>query len=148
AAVTAVDVAPSMVAAARARLGETSGVAWHAAPAAALPVEDATVGAALTLGVLPHLPTLELVVDVLAELSRVLRPEGAAVFDVRAAAPPLTLPGEDGLPPHVAGHPLWRGTTLDLETLAALCFEAALGIERIAGSGTARALVLARREAF
>lgn len=144
--VTAVDVAPTMIAAAQARLGADAAVAWHVAPAAALLVDDASAGAALALGVLPHLPTLELVADVLAELARVLVPDGAAVFDVRSAAPPLVLPGEDGLPPHVAAHPLWRGSVVDLETLAALAFEHGLGVERIAGSETARSLVLARRD--
>ncbi|WP_349239822.1 class I SAM-dependent methyltransferase [Patulibacter sp. SYSU D01012] len=146
-AVTAVDVAPTMVATARARLGDDAARTWHVARAADLPLDDATVGAALLLGVLPHLPTLELVTDALAELARVLRPEGTAVFDVRSAPAPLTLPGEDGLPSHVARHPLWRGSVVGLETLAAVAFEHGLGIERIAGSETARSLVLARREA-
>lgn len=147
--VVACDVSPLMLDAARARIGATPGVDFRVAHAADLrgigPGEADTV---LALGVLPHLPTVELVEDAIAELGRVLRPGGTAVFDVRSAPAPLLLPGEDALPAHVAGHPLWRGAVLGLETLAAIAQEEQLVIERIAGSEGARSLVLASRETF
>jgi SAM-dependent methyltransferase len=147
--VVACDVSPRMVDAARARIGATPGVDFRVAHAADLrgigPGEADTV---LALGVLPHLPTVELIEDAIAELGRVLRPGGTALFDVRSAPAPLMLPGEDALPAYVADHPLWRGAVLDLETLAAIAQEEQLVIERIAGSEGARSIVLASRETF
>lgn len=145
--VAAVDVSPRMLDAARERSGDQPDVAWHVAEAGDLAaVASGQVGAALALGVLPHLPTVKLVAAALQELGRVLRVGGVVAFDVRSGVPPLVLPGEDDLPAHVTGHPLWRGVTVDLETLAALAHQSGLVIERIEGSGTARSLVLARRE--
>jgi SAM-dependent methyltransferase len=147
--VVACDVSPRMVDAARARIGATPGVDFRVAHAADLrgigPGEADTV---LALGVLPHLPTVELVEDAIAELGRVLRPGGTALFDVRSAPAPLLLPGEEPLPAYVAGHPLWRGAVLDLETVAGIAQEEQLVIERIAGSEGARSVVLASREVF
>lgn len=144
--VAAVDVSRRMLDVARARAGDQPDVAWHVGEAGDLAVvPSGQVGAALALGVLPHLPTVKHVAAVLQELGRVLRPGGGAAFDVRSGVPPLVLPGEDDLPVHVSGHPLWRGVTVDLETLAAFAHQSGLVIERIEGSGTARSLVLARR---
>ncbi|MDO9408608.1 bifunctional 2-polyprenyl-6-hydroxyphenol methylase/3-demethylubiquinol 3-O-methyltransferase UbiG [Patulibacter sp.] len=145
--VVAVDVAPGMLDAARQRVGSTDAVSYlHADAGEVTGLPAAWVDVALVLGVLPHLPTVKLVAAVLHELGRLLAPGGSAVFDVRSADPALVLPGEDDLPAHVAGHPLWRGTIVDLETLAALAHQAELVVERIEGSGTARCLVLVRRE--
>jgi SAM-dependent methyltransferase len=147
--VVACDVSPRMVDAARARVGATPGVDFRVAHAADLrgigPGEADTV---LALGVLVHLPTVELVEDAIAELGRVLRPGGTALFDVRSAPAPLMLPGENALPAYVADHPLWRGAVLNLETLAAIAQEEQLVIERIVGSEGARSVVLASRESF
>lgn len=145
--VAAVDVAPRMIEVARSRLAGTTNVDWHVAEAGDLrDVPSGRVGAALVLGVLPHLPTVKHVAAALDEVGRVLRPGGAVAFDVRSGSPPLALPGEDDLPRHVTGHPLWRGVVVDLETVAALAHQSGLVVERIEGSGTARCLVLARRE--
>lgn len=147
AAVIACDIAPSMLEVARERHAASTNVSWHPDHAAALrPVADGTADAVLALGVLPHLPTIELIGDVLRELGRVLRPDATALFDVRAGAPAPTLPGESTLPAYVTAHPLWRGTAVDLETLAALAYQESLVLERIEGSGTTRCVVLARRE--
>lgn len=147
--VVAVDVSQRMLDAARARVGPTETVRYVHADAGEIPqLPAAVVDAALVLGVLPHLPTVKLVAAVLHELGRVLAPGGAAAFDVRAGAPAPVLPGEDDLPVHVAGHPLWRGVAVDLETLAALAHQAELVVERIEGSGTSRCLVLVRRDAL
>lgn len=146
-AVVAVDVSPRMLDAAREHVGPVDTVRYVTAEAGeitALP--DESVDAALALGVLTHLPTVKLVAAVLFELGRLLVPGGVAAFDVRSGAPALVLPGEDDLPAHVSGHPLWRGVELDLETLAALAHQAGLVVERIDGSGTPRCLVLVRRD--
>lgn len=144
--VLAVDVSPRMLDEARART-PAGNVTWQVADAGDLRgVPTGRVDAALVLGVLGHLPTVKLLAAVLTELGRILRPRGAVVFDVRAAEPALTLPGEHDLPAYVAEHPLWRGTAVDLETLAAVAHGAGLIVERIDGSGTPRCLVLARRE--
>lgn len=145
--VVAVDIAPRMLDAARTRVGPTDTVRYLNAEAGDLDeLPAASVDAALVLGVLTHLPTVKLAAAALYELGRILAPGAAAAFDVRAAAPALVLPGEDDLPPHVAGHPLWRGIAVDLETLAALAHQADLVVERIEGSGTPRCLVLVRRD--
>lgn len=145
--VTAIDVAPRMIEAARARLPGARNVAWRVSEAGDLvDVPSGRAGAALLLGVLPHVPTVKHVAAALDEIGRVLRPGGAVAFDVRSGPPPLVLPGEDDLPAHVMGHPLWRGVPVDLETIAALAHQSGLVVERIEGSGSARCLVLARRE--
>jgi SAM-dependent methyltransferase len=143
----AVDVSPRMLDAARARLGDPGTIRWVAAEAGDLAdLEDGSVDVALALGVLPHLPTVKLVAAALTELGRVLAPGAPAAFDVRSGVPGLVLPGEDDLPAHVAGHPIWRGVAVDLETLAALAHQADLVVERIEGSGTPRCVVLVRRD--
>jgi SAM-dependent methyltransferase len=136
-----------MVEAARARVGDLANVTWEVKDVGDLdPLPPATFDAALLLGVLPHLPTVKHVAAVIDELGHVLAPGATVVFDVRSAAPPLVLPGEHDLPPHVLGHPLWDGVAVDLETLSALAHQAELTLERIEGSGSARCLVLARRD--
>lgn len=146
-AVIACDIAPSMLSAARERHASLGNVTWHQAHAGALrPVADGTADAVLLLGLLPHLPTVDLIGHVLAELGRVLRSDATAVFDVRSGTPAPQLPGESSLPEYVSAHPLWRGTAVDLETLAAIAHQEQLILERIEGSGTTRCVVLARRE--
>lgn len=145
--VAAVDVSPRMLDAARRRLPDRGNVDWHVAETGDLQsIPSGRVGAALVLGVLPHLPTTKHVAAALDEVGRVLRPGGAVAFDVRSGSAPLVLPGEDDLPDHVTEHPLWRGVVVDLETIAALAHQSGLVVERIDGSGSARCLVLARRE--
>jgi SAM-dependent methyltransferase len=148
-AVIACDVSPGMLEVARGRIGATPGVQLRVAHAADLRgIGPGEADTAVVLGVLPHLPTVDLVADALAELGRVLRPGGSVVFDVRSAPEPLLLPGEHALPAHVRDHPLWRGCVVDLETLAAVAGQEGLVIERIAGSETPRSVVRASREAF
>ncbi|CAB4933097.1 unannotated protein [freshwater metagenome] len=145
--VVAVDVSQRMLDEAEARVGSSDAVRYVHADAGEIPqLPAAVVDVALVLGVLPHLPTAKLVAAVLHELGRVLAPGGVAAFDVRSGAPAPVLPGEDDLPEHVSGHPIWRGIALDLETLAALAHQAELVVERIEGSGTSRCLVLVRRD--
>ncbi|MDX8150028.1 methyltransferase domain-containing protein [Patulibacter brassicae] len=145
-AVIAVDVAPTMIETAQEIHGHREGFSWLVGHAGALEgVADAAADAVLALGVLTHLPTQALQLEALAELARVLLPGGAALFDVRDRPAPLELPGESAVPDRVARHPLWRGVPLDLETLAGAAAEEGLELERIAGSGSGRCLVLARR---
>ncbi|MEV4419752.1 class I SAM-dependent methyltransferase [Patulibacter sp. NPDC049589] len=145
--VLAVDISPRMLEVAQARLRDVENVTWHTADAGDLPrLPPATIDAALAIGVLTHLPTAKHVAAAIDELGRLLRPGGIAAFDVRSGPQPLALPGEDDLPVHVIGHPLWHGAAIDLETLAALAHQADLIVERIEGSGSARCLVLVRRD--
>ncbi|WP_320671695.1 class I SAM-dependent methyltransferase [Patulibacter defluvii] len=147
-AVVAIDLAPTMVEAARRRHRDRQNVSWHGGHAGDLrPLANASADAVVALGVLGHLPTVELVLDGLADLARILAPEGALLFDLHDRPPPLTLPGEAPVPDRVARHPLWRGTVVDLETVAAAAHQERLIVERIEGSGSGRCLILARREA-
>ncbi|WP_051472001.1 class I SAM-dependent methyltransferase [Patulibacter minatonensis] len=145
--VVAVDASSRMIEAARTRLGELPDVSWQTTDVGDLVrLPDDVADAALCIGVLPHLPTAKHVAAAIAEFGRVLQSGGAVAFDVRSGVAPLRLPGEDDLPPHVTGHPLWSGVVVDLETVAAVAHQSGLVVERIEGSGTARSLVLARRE--
>lgn len=144
--VAAYDIAGTMVAAARERLGHVENVHFDVADAGDLSWQETySADAVVLLGVLPHLLDMTWVADALAEASRVLVVGGSALFDVRCAPVPMTLPGEELVPPYVARHPIWQGSSLPLETLAAVAHQEDLEIERIAGSESGRALVLARR---
>jgi ubiquinone/menaquinone biosynthesis C-methylase UbiE len=145
--VVAVDASPLMLEAARARHGDLGNVSWQATDVGDLVrLPDDVADAALAIGVLTHLPTVKHVAAAISEFGRVLQSGGAVAFDVRSGVAPLRLPGEDDLPPHVTGHPLWWGAVIDLESVAAVAHQAGLIVERIEGSGTARSLVLARRD--
>ena len=87
-AIDAVDLNPSMLDVARAKLDGAPGcpVALHAAGIDALPFEDARFDAVMVNQVLHHLPDSPdegwpVLRRVLAELARVLRPGGAAVIN-------------------------------------------------------------------
>lgn len=148
-AVVAIDLAPTMIEAARARHARRHNVSWHGGHAADLrPIGSEAADAVVAIGVLGHLPTVDLVLDALSEIGRVLRPDGTALLDLHDRPPPLRLPGESAVPERVARHPLWQGAVVDLETLAAAAHQERLIIERIEGSGSGRCLVLARREAI
>lgn len=143
--VFAYDVSAAMLEVARDRLPDAANVTWRRNHAADLALQEAAaVDAVVLLGVLTRLPDIESITDVLGEASRIVEPDGVVLFDVRTAPLPLLLPGEATVPPYVADHPLWRGCTVELETLAAIAHQQGLEIERIAGSETGRCLVLAR----
>lgn len=144
--VIAYDVSRTMLAVARDRLPQTSNVTWRLGHAGDLGAEpEGSVDATLLIGVLTHLPEPDDLDVALAEAARITARGGAVIFDLRLAADPLRLPGESPVPPYVAEHPIWRGRTADLETIAALTHQVGLEIERIAGSETGRCVVLARR---
>ena len=86
--IDAVDLNPSMLEVARAKLARTSGcpVALHEAGIDALPFEDACFDAVMVNQVLHHLPDSRpdgwpMLRRVLGELARVLRPGGVAVIN-------------------------------------------------------------------
>lgn len=88
-AIDAVDLNPSMLEVARAKLGRGSGcpAALHEAGIDALPFEDGRFDAVMVNQVLHHLPDSPdegrpLLRRVLGELARVLRPGGAAVVNI------------------------------------------------------------------
>lgn len=145
AAVVACDISRTMLAAARDRLPDAANVSWRHGHAGNLAEPDASADAVLLIGLLVHLPEPDDVVGALEEATRVTVPGGTVLFDLRLVPDPLRLPGEDPVPPHVARHPVWRGRTAELETIAAVTHQAGLEIERIAGSETGRCVVLARR---
>ena len=87
-AIDAVDLNPSMLGVARAKLDHTPGcpVALHEAGIDALPFEDARFDAVMVNQVLHHLPDVPhdgwpLLRRVLGELARVLRPGGSAIIN-------------------------------------------------------------------
>ena len=87
-AIDAVDLNPSMLAVARAKLDRTTGcpVALHQSSIDALPFEDACFDAVMVNQVLHHLPDSPregwpMLRRVLAEFARVLRPGGAAIIN-------------------------------------------------------------------
>ena len=87
-AIDAVDLNPSMLGVARAKLDHTPGcpVALHEAGIDALPFEDARFDAVMVNQVLHHLPDVPhdgwpLLGRVLGELARVLRPGGSAIIN-------------------------------------------------------------------
>lgn len=144
--VIAYDVSRTMLAVARDRLPDAGNVTWRLGHAGDLGAEpEGSVDATLLIGVLPHLPEPDDLDMALAEAALLTAPGGAVIFDLRLAADPLRLPGESPVPPYVGEHPIWRGRTADLETIAALTHQVGLEIERIAGSETGRCVVLARR---
>lgn len=146
ASVVAYDVSRTMLAVARERLPQAGNVTWRLGHAGDLgAVADGSVDTTLLIGVLTHLPEPDDVDLALAEAARITAPGGAVIFDLRLAADPLRLPGESPVPPYVAEHPIWRGRTAELETIAALTHQVGLEIERIAGSETGRCVVLTRR---
>lgn len=144
--VVAYDVSRTMLAVARERLRDADNVTWRLGHAGDLGAEpDGSVDATLLIGVLAHLPEPDDAEVALAEAARITARGGEVIFDLRLVGEPLRLPGEEPVPSYVAEHPIWRGRTAELETIAALTHQLGLEIERIAGSETGRCVVLSRR---
>jgi SAM-dependent methyltransferase len=154
--VTAVDVSPEMLARAQEHNPRLRTVEWVLGDGESLAgVEDASHDAALASGVLAHIPSAKTQLGLVAELGRVLRPGGWAVFDLstdprvheRRETPSRRgfFKAMVGRTPSGRDEPEWRGSAVPLDALGAAAARADLELERIDGAGTPETVVLATR---
>jgi ubiquinone/menaquinone biosynthesis C-methylase UbiE len=95
--IAGVDVNPGMLQVARDVAGDTA-IEWHEASAEALPLGDATFDVALCQMGLQFFPDRP---RALAELRRVLRPDGRVILNVRGPTPPAFAVLEQALRRHI-----------------------------------------------
>jgi ubiquinone/menaquinone biosynthesis C-methylase UbiE len=152
--VIAMDADAGALGQARERHPQLHNVTWALADGESLDgVEDASIDVALIPGALHEMGDAHTVLQHVAELGRVLRPGGTAVFALSTDA---TAQAEEARQEHSrrdlfrvlagrgpAARP--RQAAVRLHALGAAAVEAGLDLERIDGSGTADTVVLARR---
>jgi lipopolysaccharide biosynthesis glycosyltransferase len=149
-AVVAVDVSAEMLARARALNEGLDGVTWvHGDGETLAGVEDASCDAAVSHVVFQHIPDPAVTLGYVAELGRVLRDGGWAVFQV-STDPAVHRPRGRGRRllrrgPRGTEDSAWLGSAVDLAELRAAADAGGLELERVEGAGTQYTVVRARR---
>lgn len=155
--VTAVDVAPRMLALAREHNADVENVEWLLGDGATLAgVPDASADACMSYVVLQHIPDPAVTLGYVREMGRVLKPGGWAAFQVsndpgvhvpRRQGPRRRWASLRGRMPKGQADPAWLGSWIDIAELRETAGAAAMDLERVEGEGTQFCLVLARRRA-
>jgi SAM-dependent methyltransferase len=153
--VTAVDVAPAMLALAREHNAGLDNVDWLLGDGATLTgVPDAGADACISYVVLQHIPDPRVTLGYVREMGRVLKPGGWSAFQISNApevhrrprqGPRRRWAGLRGQMPRGHYDRAWIGSWLDLADLRPVAHEAGLDLERVTGEGTQFCMVLARR---
>jgi SAM-dependent methyltransferase len=159
--VVAIDVSQEMVARAREALADLPSVSVRLGNGRDLAgVEDASVDACYSFIVFQHIPDPAVTCDYIAEMGRVLRPGGWAVFQVsdkpelhrrstwlRGTAVRERVAGVLGRRPRGCLDPQWLGSALDRTQLDGALARGGLRLAGSSGDGTQFHLVHARKEA-
>ena len=155
--VSAIDVAPTMLAMAKAENRELSNVEWILGDGTSLTgVPDASADACISFVVMRHIPDPQVTLGYVREMGRVLKSGGWSVFQIsnapeihrpRRRGPRARWAAFRGRMPKGQTDPAWLGSWIDLDDLRAAAAEGGLDIERIEGGGTQFCMVLARRRA-
>jgi SAM-dependent methyltransferase len=159
--VVALDVSGEMLARAK-RLNPTlDNVRWLQGDGSSLAgLPDASFDFCMSHVVFQHIPDPKITLGYVAEIGRVLRDGGFAVFQVsndhsihRAAAHGSVsqrlerwLRAAVGRAPRGQGDPAWLGSAVDLDELHRAARRGGMTVERLAGAGTQFCIVSARRE--
>lgn len=157
--VIAVDVSPEMVRLAREHLADLANVEVRLGTGHDLSgIDDASVDVCYSWVVFQHVPDPEVVCEYIAEMGRVLRPRGWALFQVsdlpEVHRPETWRTGRRwrrrldrwlGREPRGCEAPEWLGSSLAPQRLAAALVDAGLEERASVGKGTQYHLVLARR---
>lgn len=155
--VIGIDVSSEMIARAREYNDGRSNIEWiHGDGRSLAPIADASVDGCFSHVVFQHIPDPDVTLGYIAEMGRVLRPDGWAAFvlstnplihrrlDVTARARMLAR-AISGRGPRAQADPAWLGSAVDIEALHAAAARARLAIERQAYVGTQYTTVLCRR---
>ena len=155
--VTAIDVAPTMLAIATEQNPDLSNVDWLLGDGVSLgSLPDASADACVSFVVLQHIPDPEVTLGYIREMGRVLRPGGWSVFQVshkpevprrRRNGPRRRLASRRGHMPKGQTDPACLGSWIKLDDLRATSAQADLVLENVEGEGTQFCMVLARRAA-
>lgn len=155
--VTALDVSPRMLELAREHNPHLSNVTWIEGDGRTLAgIGESSADACLSVVVFQHLPDPELTYGYVREMGRVLRPGGAAAFQVsndpRIHRPrPLAERARSAVRRAIGRGPggqagrSWRGSAVAIERLRAAAEDAGLTLEHVHGAGTQMCLVRLRR---
>jgi ubiquinone/menaquinone biosynthesis C-methylase UbiE len=149
--VVVLDPSRARLARARADHADLANVTWAIGDGETLDgVGDAAVDAALAPGLLRRVADARTALGYVAELGRVLKPGGWALFavstDDRRPETPAAASRRDLLRSLGRRAASGGAPAVPLAALGATAIEAGLLLERIEGSGTAQTVVLARRE--
>jgi len=147
--VVGVDVSPVMVARARTALADVGNVTVEVGNGVDLAgFPDAGFDAAYSFVVFQHIPDPAVTCGYIAEMGRVLRPGGWALFqvsqsdDIHRAPAVLHADGPSG-----TDAPQWLGSALTTPQLRSALDAGGLDLEGMLGEGTQFCMVLARRRA-
>ena len=154
--VRALDVSPHMLRLAAEHNPGLENVEWIEGDGSSLaPIEDASADACVSHVVFQHIPDPDITLGYVAEIGRVLRPGGWAVFQIsndpsvheHRPGPRDRLKALLGRRPKGQAHPNWRGSHVELADLRATATEAGMEIEKCVGEGTQYCVVRTRRRA-
>ena len=152
--VVGIDVSSRMLELARTHNAHLDNVTWVQGDGVSLAgIETASADACVSFVVFQHIPDQEITLGYVREMGRVLRPGGAAAFQVsndqrvhdrrpglRARVRALV-----GRAPRGQAHPNWRGSSIDPKALLEAVDAAGMDLERIVGEGTQFCLVRTRK---
>ena len=155
--VTAIDVAPAMLARARELHPKLNNVTWVLGDGQSLDgVPDGTVDGIVSHVVLQHIPSAKVQLGYVAEMGRVLRIGGWAAFGLstdprvhlpRAASRRDLFRALAGKRPGGQDEPEWLGAAVPLDALGATALQSGMTLDRIEGANTQFTLVRATKEA-
>jgi SAM-dependent methyltransferase len=154
--VRALDVSSTMLRLAAEHNPALTNVEWIEGDGTSLaPIEAGSADACVSHVVFQHIPDPRITLGYVAEIGRVLRPGGWAVFQIsndpsvheRRPGGRDRLKAVLGRRPKGQAHPNWRGSHVEIEDLRDTAARAGMEIERLVGEGTQYCVVRMMRQA-
>jgi SAM-dependent methyltransferase len=153
--VIALDVSGEMLTRARHLNPQLENVEWvHGDGRSLRPIPDASLDACLSHVVFRHIPDPDITLGYVREMGRVLKPRGFAAFELsndprrhqsRGIEARRRLRALIGRAPRGQDHAAWRGSSVEMTTLAEVASEAGMRLDRSAGERTDFCAILLRR---